>query len=255
VYQQIISDLTIALSKLPGENEWKANKYSAHGLLARVYLQMGQYDKATDAANTVITESSHSLLSDYSSVFNRSSNSSEDLFAIQVSSQDGVNNMVTFFSIPEFGGRDGDIVILADHLALYDANDARLALFYEGNGATRSGKWNNRFGIVNTMRLAEMYLIRAEGNLRSGTTKGANPVNDYNAIRQRAGLAAVNTVALSDVLLERRRELAHEGFIIHDIKRLKGNVGSLPYDANVLVFPIPNRELEANPNMVQNEGY
>ena len=141
--------------------------------------------------------------------------------------------MTTFFSIPEYGGRDGDIEILSGHLDLYDPADLRLALFFEGAGAMRTGKWNNQFGNIGLMRMAEMYLIRAECNQRLGTEVGATPLDDYNAIHTRAGLSAASSVTLDDILLERRLELAHEGFKIHDIKRLKLNVGAYAYDANV----------------------
>ncbi|MBK8564038.1 MAG: RagB/SusD family nutrient uptake outer membrane protein [Saprospiraceae bacterium] len=255
VYAQIISDLNSAEALLPAENEWRASSGAAAGLLARVYLQMNRHADARDAANRVIELSVNSLLDTYANIFNRDENSSEDIFAVQVNSQDGTNSMTTFFSIPEYGGRDGDIEILSGHLDLYDPADLRLALFFEGAGAMRTGKWNNQFGNIGLMRMAEMYLIRAECNQRLGTEVGATPLDDYNAIHTRAGLSAASSVTLDDILLERRLELAHEGFKIHDMKRLKLNVGAYAYDANELVFPIPLREMEANPSLEQNDGY
>ncbi len=255
VYQQIIADLTAAEAILPDENEWRASKGAAAGLLARVYLQMGDFEKARDAADRVIGLGVNTLLGSYADLFNRDENSSEDIFAIQISNQDGINSMNTFFSIPEFGGRDGDVEILAEHLALYDPADVRLALFFDGNGATRSGKWNNQFGNIGLMRLAEMYLIRAECNARLGTAVGASALDDYNVVHTRAGLPAATDVTVDDILLERRLELAHEGFRIHDIKRLKGSAGPFAYNDPKLVFPIPLREIEANPNLEQNDGY
>lgn len=255
VYSQVISDLTKAAGQLPDDNQWRASKYAATALLARVYLQKGDFANARDAANAVIGSGKYTLLSSYADAFNRDDNSSEDVFAVQVTSQDGVNNMNTFFSIPDFGGRDGDVDILEGHLNLYDPADERLALFFEGNGAMRSGKWNNQFGNVGLIRLAEMYLIRAECNQRLGTATGATPLADYNVVHQRAGLPAATTVSLEDILLERRLELAHEGFKIHDMKRNKLSVGNLPFDSDKLVFPIPDREINANPNLQQNSGY
>ena len=255
VYAQVIQDLTKAESLLPSENEWRANKGAAAALLARVYLQQGDYAKARDAANRVIESGDFQLLSDYGNVFNRDENSSEDIFAIQVTTQDGVNSMNTFFSIPEFGGRDGDIEILEGHLGLYDPADDRLKFFFDGNGAMRSGKWNNQFGNVGILRLAEMYLIRAECNQRLSTAVGATPLADYNTVHTRAGLPAATSVTLNLILLERRLELAHEGFKIHDMKRLKQSVGTLAYNADKLVFPIPQREMDANANLQQNSGY
>ena len=55
--------------------------------------------------------------------------------------------------------------------------------------------------------------------------------------------------------MKRRRELAFEGFALHDIKRTMGTVGTLNYDDNSLVMPIPQRERDANPNIEQNPGY
>lgn len=255
VYQQVIADLTSAESLLPDENEWRASKGAAAGLLARVYLQMGNYQAALDAANRVIELGVNSLMGNYGDLFNRDENSSEDIFAIQISSQDGINSMNTFFSIPDFGGRDGDIEILQNHLDLYDPADARVALFFEASGAWRSGKWNNLFGNIGLIRMAEMYLIRAECNLRLGTETGAPPVDDYNLVHTRAGLPPANAIDLDDVLLERRLELAHEGFKVHDLKRLKLTTGGYAHNAPELVFPIPLREIEANPSLEQNQGY
>lgn len=255
VYTQIITDLSKAESQLPEDNEWRASKGAAAALLARVYLQQGDYAKARDAANRVISSGAYALLKNYKDVFNRDENSSEDIFAIQLTTQDGANLMNTHFSIPDFGGRDGDVEILQGHLSLYDPADKRLALFYDGNGAIRTGKWNNLYGNVNIIRLAEMYLIRAECNQRLGTSVGASALADYNVVRTRAGLPAATSVTLDVILLERRLELAHEGHKIHDMKRLKLSVGPLPYNADKLVFPLPQREINANGNLQQNPGY
>ncbi len=255
VYDQVLSDLTTAADLLPETNGIFANSYTATALLARVYLQQGNYAAARDAADTMIESGRYMLTADYASAFMNGSNSTEDIFAIQVSSQDGVNNLTTFYSIPDFGGRDGDIEILPAHLALYEEDDQRLALFFERGGATYTGKFNDQFANVTIIRLAEMYLIRAEANERLDTEVGATPLEDINRIRNRSGLDDLDEVDLEYILDERRRELAFEGFRIHDIKRLQETVGAFAYDAPELVFPIPARETVANPNLEQNEGY
>ena len=118
-----------------------------------------------------------------------------------------------------------------------------------------TSKYTNQYGNIHVIRLAEMYLIRAEANYRLGTSLGATPLDDINTIRGRAKASALTTVTLDDILLERRRELAFEGFLIHDIKRTKGNVGSLNWNSDKLVFPIPLREMQVNNKLVQNPGY
>jgi hypothetical protein len=80
-------------------------------------------------------------------------------------------------------------------------------------------------------------------------------LDDYNTIHTRAGLPAATGIVLDDILLERRLELAHEGFRFHDAKRLKETIGSYPYNDPDMLFPIPQREIEVNSELVQNPGY
>jgi hypothetical protein len=80
-------------------------------------------------------------------------------------------------------------------------------------------------------------------------------VDDVNAIRNRADLDSVSTVTVEDVLRQRRLELSFEGNLLHDLKRTERSVGSLTFDAEELVYPIPQRECDANPEITQNPGY
>lgn len=260
VYDQIISDLTAAAGKLsPGPVPGKATQEAADAILSRVYLQMGNFAAARDAADRVIASGNYSLRPTVASIFNGAS-TSEDIFDIPVSTVDGINNMNTFYASAANGGR-GDIEILPAHLALYEPSDERLNLFYidAGTGDTRSGKFSNRFASVKVVRLAEMYLTRAECNVRLATNVGDSPLNDINLIRNRSGLTDLGSVDLAAVLLERRLELAHEGLRLHDMKRLQQTVveGALtfPYTDAKLVFPIPQREINVNASLVQNSGY
>ena len=261
VYTQVIADLTDAAAKLPADNDVYATSGAANALLARVYLQIGDYANARTAADAVIGSANYSLMSTYADVFNNDNNTAEDIFATQITPQDRFSAMTEYFSVPDFGGRDGDIDILDAHLNLYPAGDTRRDLFFIGNDAWRTGKWNNQYGVVNLIRLAEMYLIRAEANIRidptGATFVGASALDDFNTIHTRAGLAASPAVTLDTILYERRLELAFEGFKIHDVRRLHENVESYSYDSRKLLFPIPSRELEANPALKneQNPGY
>ncbi len=251
VYAQIISDLEDAVDLLPESNGFFANTYAAHAILSRVYLMQNNYAKAVEHANEVIENGGYSLEKNYADAFNKQSpgSSSEDIFSIQVTDQDGVNNMFTFFAAE---GR-GDIYIEQAHFDLYETGDARLDLFYDDE---RTGKWNNVFGNINIIRLSEMYLTRAEGNLRLGTVVGDTPVNDINVVRERVGLTPLLVVTLPQILAERHLELAFEGHWIHDLKRTQSDVGDLEYNANKLVFPIPLRERNIDPEgLPQNAGY
>jgi hypothetical protein len=258
VYAQIVDDLSTAEDLLAeGPSAGKATKEAAAGMLSRVYLQMADYANARDAANRAIGTGNYSLRPNNAAVFNTGS-TSEDLFDIPVSAVDGINNMNTFYASQSNGGR-GDIEVQNSHMALYEGGDARAALFYMDGADRRVGKWQNRYGSVKVLRLAELYLTRAEANFRMGTAIGASPLADVDAIRARAGLGSVGAATLANILNERRLELAHEGQRLHDIKRLQGNVTQgasvYPYNDDLLVFPIPQRERNVNGNLEQNDGY
>ena len=257
VYQQVLADLTTAESLMVDENDIYANKSTAAAVLSRVYLQMGDYAKARDAADRVIGSGLYELTETYADAFNNLENSTEDVFAIQENAQDGNNSMQVFWSIPQFGGRDGDVEVNDKHLELYEDGDERFGMFYLGNGAVRSGKWKTQFTVVPVIRLAEMYLTRAEANFRLSTSIGDTPANDINLIRARVGLTDIDDadLDLASILRERKLELAHEGHAIHDIKRLKGTADGFSYDANAMVFPIPQRDKNTNTNLEQNPGY
>ena len=256
VYTQVVKDLKEAINNLPSENSYYADTYSAQALLSRVYLQKGDYTNARDLANDVIENSGKSLMPNYKDAFNTSENISEDLFAMQVTSQSGENDLITFYADEAQGGRGGDITLTEDFLGLFEPDDVRGSFYYYNYyDDVLTSKYTNQYGNIHVIRLAEMYLIRAEANYRLGTSLGATPLDDINTIRGRAKASALTTVTLDDILLERRRELAFEGFLIHDIKRTKGNVGSLNWNSDKLVFPIPLREMQVNNKLVQNPGY
>lgn len=113
--------------------------------------------------------------------------------------------------------------------------------------SSRNGDWN-------PTRCSPALLTRAEGNFEAGTGIGAAPADDINVVRQRAGLDPLNSVTREDIRLERQRELAFEGFRLHDFKRWQQTIDGLPWDAPNLILPIPERELEAY-DIEQNEGY
>lgn len=258
VYTQVIADLTAAYNLLPESNGIYANKYAAAALLARVYLDKGDYVNARTMANSVIDNSGASLTPSFAKAFNNSENSSEDIFDWQITSQDKSSNYFnTFWASVDFGGRSGnpDVDIETQHMDIYDdSNDERSLFFYEGVYVCTT-KWKSQFANIPFIRLAEMYLIRAESNQRKNTSVGATPLEDITTLRDRSGASTLSSVDLNDILMERRRELSFEGFALFDAKRLGRSVGSIPYNSNRLVMPIPLREMDANPNLVQNEGY
>lgn len=256
VYTLVIDDLTAAETLLPEENGFFATTYTASAMLSRVYLMQLNYELAAESASRVIESGMYQLTQRYADAFNKGSQeganaTTEDIFSIQINSQDGINDLNTYFASSDFGGR-GDIYIEPAHFDMYEPEDDRLNLFYDDE---RTGKWMNQFGNVNVIRLAEMYLTRAEANFREGTAIGDEPLNDINVIRDRARLSPLASLTLDEILLERRLELAFEGHLIHDLKRTQSDVGDLPFNSPKLIFPIPLREMNINPDLGQNDGY
>lgn len=252
VYTSVVNDLTKATSKVPVSNGVFVNKATVNGFLARVYLQMEDYQNALTAVNNAIDDSSaYTLVANYADAFAQDDNTSEDIFAIQVSSGDGTNGMHTFYAPASVGGRS-DVRFSTNFINSFQVNDSRVDMIDDSGFAE---KWFNQFGNVNIMRLAELYLVRAECNLRLSSSVGDTPLNDFNKVYFRARGVNATSVVLEDVLQERVFEFFAEGLYLYDQKRLKRDIDGLSYDSDKLVFPIPTSMMTPCPNTVQNPGY
>lgn len=264
-YQQAINDLIAAEKELPAKNNFYASSYAASALLARLYLQKGDYAKAATEATKVISPGVYSLNANYADEFPypggiavHVDNTPEDIFAFQVTNQQGNNALHTFYGSADFNGR-GDIIVQDAFAQEFETGDTRLNMYIHDSGnILRCDKFDNNYGNVHIVRLAEMYLIRAESNLQlaAGSAIGDLPLNDINIIRKRAGITPLLSATVAAVLTERRHELSFEGgLFFHDAKRLGQNITPLPYSSPKLVFPIPLQDINANPKLVQNPGY
>lgn len=262
VYNQVLADLTAAISKLPEDNGARADIYTALAFRSRVYLAMGRYADALADANTIIDNPRFRLSATLESVFSNK-RTSEALFEIEQNDQNNAgtsNDGLTTFYASLVGIGRADLRVNAAFQALYPANDARgKDLIYTGVGARPgnlyTGKWKTFGQNIPVIRLAEMYLTRAECNFRLGSSVGNTPLADVNVIRTRSGAAPLLAVTLNNILLERELELAFEGSRIHDLRRTKRSTGAFAYNSPELVFPIPEREIRANTELVQNPGY
>ncbi|MCS6820703.1 MAG: RagB/SusD family nutrient uptake outer membrane protein [Microscillaceae bacterium] len=167
-------------------------------------------------------------------------------------------------------------------MSLYNTGDRRINAFTRvlttsgSAGGKRAvskflGRGGQPDGVVDAkaFRLSELYLIRAEANRRLGNNTDA--VADLNAVRNARNAGALSTAEQNDFFLaienERRREFAFEGHRWFDFRRYKKGIQrgtdcqppatacSLPADSPRFVWPIPQSEILANPNMEQNPGY
>jgi tetratricopeptide (TPR) repeat protein len=278
-YAQAIEDLTAARDLLPPDNDVYATSYAASAILARIYLQMGNYNAAAQAANTVIESGMFELTGTPLLAFNNASNSSEDIFVLQKNATSEISWLAVMYASLAGAGR-GDYEIQQVFLDRFHASDLRgryqedtqdgytidniTMMYYMGVGniinfgGINTAKWGNYYRNIGLIRLAEMYLIRAEANFEDpGADVGPNtPTEDINVIRARANAPLfMSDVTESDIREERYLELCWEGHRLHDLKRWKMDIGSDAYDAGNLILPIPFREMEVNDLLEQNEWY
>jgi hypothetical protein len=269
VYDQVIADLLAAramLAKGSGAPIGHATECAATALLARVYLDAGRHAAARDAATSVIDSCGFRLVDDYGNAW-RIENSTESIFELQFTILD--NNNLAFWFFPRvLGGRRG-FAPTASLYNAYSAGDERRDYnigFYSG-GTRRYGRKYFRIESnddnVPVIRLAEMYLIRAEANWRL-EAPAATVRADLNVVRERAGAPllgeAVSTSAQlrTAILNERRLEFALEGMRMFDVRRILGITEAATFfrvNADKLFWPIPQQEIETNRLLQQNPGY
>lgn len=279
VYDQVIADMNTGISLMNDQsrsgNSSTLSAIAVKALLARVYLYKEDWANAEAMASDVIASGQYSLIpnNNYYSLWT-TDNSSESIFEISMTEVDNVGGqgLAGLYLRQGFG----DYLPSNDVTSLYEAEDARLATFeidelLIGDFAPfRMVKYPdiNGFDNVKVIRLAELYLIRAEARARLGNNV-AGAQDDLDVVRQRAlpvaadnsntGIALVNAI-----LLERRLELAFEGQRLWDLMRNKtdivrtqctSSICFIPYAGDTVILPIPQNETDANSNIEQNPGY
>jgi len=264
VFTQIITDLTYAEAHLPASASTKtrASKYAVTALLARVYLYQGNYALAYEKANTVITKGGYTLLPAFSDIF-AADGSAETIFEVEFDALD--RNRIAEYNFPKvLNGRAG-VKPDPDLVSAYTAPDERFVASIADSVTYNYAKKYNDLSLgdknVIVLRLAEMYLIRAEAEAHLATGVISNVQSDINTIRNRAGLVNTDAATMSDLLLaiekERRLEFAFEGQRWFDLVRTNRAINVLPNVKKTyqMLFPIPLSEINSNSKMTQNPGY
>lgn len=274
VYGQIIADLTSARQLLrpayPSVGRARCNLYAADALLSKVYLYRGQWTAAANLASEIINSNLYSLVADPNKVY--LDGSTEAIWQLPAN---GLSSQTTEASLlyPQY---ITPYDVLSNFLLnAFETGDKRKASWVitvtsGGKQYTLPYKYKNRTPVAPTVedymlyRLGETYLVRAEALAMQGKTDSA--LADLNQLRLRAGLAAIKSVASSDVLL---KDIAHErqielfcetGNRWYDLKRTGATEtvlatekpGWQSFDA---LYPIPFTELTYNSFLTQNTGY
>lgn len=265
VYSLIINDLIFAADNLSASgNKVRASKYAAKALLARVYLYKGEYAQAATLATDVIQNGGYTLVDNYAAVF-EADQSAESIFEIYFSQTE--RNRIAEYNFPHSLNGRREVEPSADLLAAYETGDERYAasIAFEGADAYAIKYADLSLGADNfvVLRLAEMYLIRAEAEANKAASDVTQIQSDINQIRVRANLTPISETSVSQLIKiiekERRIEFAFEGQRWFDLVRTGRAIAVLPNVNNVnqTLFPIPSDEIQTNndPGMTQNPGY
>lgn len=284
-YDQIIKDLNEALIDLPAvstpASRGRATKGAAAGYLSRLHLYKGEFQKAADFANQVITATTaYSLATNYS--FYGAAPTAEHVFVIINSATDngrtGSGGWASYHRPASNGGR-GDCAMAPSLETSFgtEATDKRfvdLSTFVTAADGLRKRMTlkfpdaANNTDLAPLMRTSEIYLTRAEA-LAELNGINAESLTLVNGIRTRAGLPAWTSTTfttkaafISAILEERRKELCFEGHRRMDLLRkglplrTSGPTAALAaYGSPKTVLPLPQREIDLNKNLVQNQSY
>ncbi|MCK5136815.1 MAG: RagB/SusD family nutrient uptake outer membrane protein [Bacteroidales bacterium] len=267
-YEQIIMDLEDAATLLAGINtNNRASSVGAKALLSRVYFYQEDWPGVISAANYVIDQFSGKphggLANDMLDCFQTGNPDPEVLFAILASAVDDASGTLRSYyrvaSNSKFTIPIPYLVKIGAHVGTHDDARARVDhAFVNIDGKVYTTKFDVEFLNVPVIRLAEVYLNRAEARVHEGDPDGATA--DLNVVRERSDAGSyTGSATLEDCETERNIELYLEGDYFHNMKRLKkpnfavdiaGNAYN--WDDVKLVFPIPASQLNVNPNLKQN---
>lgn len=266
-YAQVLKDLTNAENLLPNTtNRIRATKKTAYALHARLALYQKDWTNAELYAGRIIGDTNYALIAPYSAFFAaNASNTSESVFELYYNTN--VTNTQAYNWQPSTNGGVGWVTPTNSIAALLldpQTGGNRSALIqtlttsgvtrYYGNLYYRTAGTDPAFLI----RLAELYLIRAEA--RSQNNNLTDAAADLNAVRARAGLKATTAATQADLLLaienENRVEFAFEDHRWYDLVRTGRAAAVLAItDPNKLLLPVPYAELLIDANLQQNPGY
>jgi starch-binding outer membrane protein, SusD/RagB family len=272
----------------------RANIISANGLHARIALYSEDWANAEAYATTFINAVPLATTANFSGIWTDANTTEVAYRIVRTSSQARPGSLFRNTSSGSAANQIGTIVWTVSN-KLYDSydavNDIRRSVYFTTDAtlaaanrpnANRPGIIINKYrggnygtateNLVNSkvMRVAEMYLIRAEARAEQNNLVGA--ASDLNALRTNriTGYSPIvlstKQQAIDEIMLERFKELAFEGHRFWDLKRRGLSVDRLALDATGdgqtlpaldfrFALPIPDPEMKANKAMVQNDGY
>ena len=270
-YTAIINDLQTASGLLAGDISRNANYINPaiiNALLARVYLYKKDYTHAAYYATLVINDGAFSLLdqNNFPTIYTSKLNK-ESIFELPFTQQNQSFYNATTYARPEAASTEV-LFIASQGLQAFFQNrpaDLRINLLdysspnFQPNGRTLkySGDITEKDNSAYVIRIAEMYLIRAEA---LGRTNG---LADLNMVMTNRGMTALSPSDVPDdptyaqaVSDENRAEFNFEGHRYYDLARTGQVANVLGVPATNSCYPIPLQQITASHGLVvQNPGY
>ncbi|MEI7500521.1 MAG: RagB/SusD family nutrient uptake outer membrane protein [Bacteroidota bacterium] len=273
----------------------RATSGAALGILSKVYLTTKEWEKAYSTALLVIESNDYALHPDYAANFKETNkNGIESVFEVQfyrkVTSENSQMVISGLPSIPGLFAAGVEIMLpTQDLLNSFDTNDYRKSVTffdhywqytfephiwkYWDQVAYKPSATSSSGADFMVMRYSEVLLIYAEALNEANGGPTIEAFWAINKVRERArngiSTALPDLTGLNQdefrkaLLIERRHEFINEGHrwydlvrtgtLIESVKRAKGDQSN-PSSFNYL-FPIPQREIDINRNLIQNTGY
>lgn len=298
VYDYIEQDLTEAMNNLPSKSEYasrdlgRVTSGAARALLAKVHLYREDWQEALQHADAVINSGQYGLEENYEDIWREySENGIESIFEIQARGEDIAHGVQQYSETQGARGTSGwgwgfntpsedllnafneegdeirrDATIIFAGETLWDGREVSASVenpmynekaYSSANAGAGDGDKN-----IRVLRLAEMYLIKAEAAAQLGDLETA--MDALNVVRERVDLEPISGLGQQELLEriwnERRLELAFEHDRWFDIIR----TGQAPeamathgkdFNDRLWLFPIPENQLIQTPTMEQNPGW
>lgn len=245
-------DLEKALAMCPEySTKYYVSLQAAKALAARAYIAQGKKAEAAKLADELIADPLFAL-DDFSKIFRGEANS-EVIF--------------TFANLPEENGikfageflQPATIYVpVPEVIALFKDDDKRKSISVTVDGSeTVLNKYINKSSTdpIIISRLAEMYLISAEGKgLNGGGLARLNELRRARGLQDLSPAPKNEEEFIDAILAERRLEFLGEGFRWYDLVRTGRYMKTTGLPEKYTVFPIPQRQLDLNTvNLQQNE--
>lgn len=276
IYNQIVLDLTDAAADLPVNYtsyaglRIRATKWAAEALLARVNLYLGKWTEASTYATDVISQTgTYKMITGLTSTNSPFiADNTEAIWQIPY-----FNTTYTYEGAALFS--TAGTYMLRKGNTMFETGDARKTnwtinvVASDGTTFLAPRKYKNSYVATpversTALRLAELYLIRAEARVKLNQITGAQ--EDINVIRNRALLPSTTltdpTQLSALIAAERERELFAEfGHRWFDLKRtgtidqVLGATAGKIWASTDSLFPIPESAIRSNPFLTPNLGY